>query len=175
MKSALFKSLKSRRVKPALVSSLAALAGIMLVWGCSGGHLASMRDPVAPPTGYQRRMVVVLERPGFYPAAGIEVRVEVEAPTRLVSPASGRGRTDGRGALELVFEPLPEYDRRVLSGGDVVAEFYVKAHLTIGGQRRTLEDRQTFARYADPLYQGLNRDPETKPTYHHLILGSKDK
>lgn len=175
MKSALFKPIKSRRFKPALVSSLAALAGILLVWGCSGGRPDPMKDPVAPPTGYQRRMVVVLERPGFYPAAGVEVRVEVEAPARLVSPASGRGRTDGQGALELVFEPLPEYDRRVLSGGDVVVEFLVKAHLTIGDRKRTLEDRQTFARYADPLYQGLNRDPETRPTYHHLILGSKDK
>jgi|GEM_PF-1942696 len=172
MKSAPFNPLKNRRFKSVSGFCLLALAGVLLVWGCSSGRPALMKDPVAPPVGYQRQMVVVLERPGFHPAAGVEVRVEVQAPTRLVSPASGRGRTDGRGALEMVFEPLPEYDELVLAGGDVVVEFTVKADLIIGGSRkRTLEDRQTFARYADPLYQGLNRDPVLGPTYHHIILG----
>lgn len=146
------------------------LAGIFLVWGCSS-RPAVLRDPTAPPTDYQRRMVVVLERPGFYPAAGVAVRVEVEGPTRLVSPASGQGRTNAQGALELVFEPVAHYDQAALRGGDIVAEFPIKATLSIGGVRRVLEDRQTFARYADPLYQGLNRDPETKATYHHITLG----
>lgn len=159
--------------KPYQIAALLGLAltGILLAWGCSS-RPAALKDPTAPPTGYQRRMVVVLERPGFHPAAGVEVRVETEGPTRLVSPASGRGRTNGQGALELVFEPLPHYDQATLRGGDVVAEFPIKATLTLGGGvRRVLEDRQTFARYADPLYQGLNRDPETKPTYHHFTLG----
>lgn len=164
MKSASYK-------KASFTAALLALAGMLLAWGCSS-RPAALKDPTAPPTGYQRRMVLVVERPGFYPAAGVEVRVEVEGTTRLVSPASGRGRTNGQGALELVFEPLPHYDQAALRGGDIVAEFPVKAVLTFGGgARQVLEDRQTFARYADPLYQGLNRDPEDKPTYHHFTLG----
>lgn len=164
------KSAPSKKARPAALG-LALVLAALTAWGCAPSP-AVLRDPTAPPTGYQRRMVLVLERPGFYPAAGVEVRVEVEAPTRLVSPASGRGRTDGRGALELVFEPLPRYDEAALRGGDVVAEFPVKATLIIGGGRREiLEDHQTFARYADPLYQGLNRDPESQTTYHHITLG----
>lgn len=164
------KSARNKKAYPAAALLGLALTGILLVWGCSS-RPAALKDPAAPPAGYQRRLVVVLERPGFYPAAGVEVRVEVEGAARLVSPASGRGRTNGQGALELVFEPWPHYDQAALRGGDVVAEFPVKASLIIGGgTRRALEDRQTFARYADPLYQGLNRDPETKPTYHHITL-----
>lgn len=166
--------MKSARYKKAYYAAALlglTLTGLALAWGCSS-RPAVLKDPTAPPTNYQRRMVLVLERPGFYPEAGVEVRVEVEGPTRLVSPASGRGRTNGQGALELIFEPVAHYDQAALRGGDVVAEFPVKASLSIGGGvRRVLEDRQTFARYADPLYQGLNRDPEAKPTYHHITLG----
>lgn len=163
--------MKSARYKKAyFAAALLALTGLALAWGCSS-RPAALKDPTAPPTNYQRRMVLVLERSGFYPAAGVEVQVKVEGPARLVSPASGRGRTNAQGALELIFEPVAHYDQAALRGGDVVAEFPVKATLSIGGVRRVLEDRQTFARYADPLYQGLNRDPETKPTYHHITLG----
>lgn len=131
-----------------------------------------LSDPTAPPTGYQRKITVVLEREGFYPVAGAEVRIETEEPTRLVSPAGGRGRTDSSGALALIFEPPPHYDQKVLAGGDIVAEFPVKARLIVGrgGSVHRINDTQTFARYADPLYQGLNRDPEPEVTYHHIML-----
>lgn len=143
--------------------------------GCGGPRRAALKDPSAPPAGYQRKIVVVLERAGFRPAPGEQIKVAVEAPTRLVSPSGGVGRTDARGALELVFEPAPHYDDQALKGGDIIADFPIKAYLSIGGPGRSplirlIEDRETYARYADPLYQGLNRDPETEATYYIIPL-----
>lgn len=156
--------------------AVSGLAGLLLLSlaGC-GPRPAALSDPTAPPTGYLRRMVVVVETSDFHPVAGAEVAVTVEGPTVLVSPAGGRGRTDGRGALELVFEPHPHYDQKVLAGGDIVADFPVRGRLTISRAGRAtftveLNDSQTFARYADPLYQGLNRDPVAEPTYLHISV-----
>ena len=138
--------------------------------GCAA-RPAVLADPTAPPAGYQRRIMVVVETADFRPVAGAEVRIEVEAPTRLIEPASGRGRTNGQGGLELVFEPLPHYDQGAMVGGDIIVDFPIKAFVTVGGSvRRVLNDRETFARYADPLYQGLNRDPETGVTYYQITL-----
>ncbi|MDR0881878.1 MAG: hypothetical protein LBP55_04990 [Candidatus Adiutrix sp.] len=151
---------------------LAGLVMALFLAGC-GPRSAVLTDPTAPPVGYQRQITVVLERANFRPVAGAEVAIEVEAPTRLISPASGRGRTDSQGALELVFEPVPRYGPEALKSGDIVADFPLRATLTIGGRgglQRVIDDRQTFARYADPLYQGLNRDPEPGPTYLQMTI-----
>lgn len=142
--------------------------------GCSG-RMAKLSAPTAPPAGYQRQIMLVVETADFHPVVGAEVRVEVDQPTRLVAPAGGRGSTDGQGGLLLVFEPLPHYDDAVLAGGDVLADFPISAKITVsqGGRvltTRLLTDQETFARYADPLYQGLNRDPATDITYYNLIL-----
>jgi hypothetical protein len=151
----------------------AALLAVFLA-GCAP-RPAELADPAAPRAGYQRRIMLVLERADFRPVAGAQVTIETLAPTRLVSPSGGQGRTDARGGLELVFEPLPEYDRSAAKAGDVVADFPVRAKLTIGGTGagslvRWIDDRETYARYADPLYQGLSRDPETGVTYYSLIV-----
>ena len=153
-----------------LLLTLLALA----LGGCSA-RPAALSDPTAPPAGYQRQIMLVVENSGFHALAGAEVTIETEAPTRLISPEGGRGRTNGQGGLLLIFEPLPNYDDAVLAGGDVLADFPIKARITVrqGGRTlttRMLTDRETFARYADPLYQGLNRDPETAVTYYNIIL-----
>ena len=146
-------------------------AALMAAAGCAP-RPAVIADPTAPPAGYQRHIMLVVETADFRPVAGAEVRVEVEGPTRLIHPAAGRGRTDGRGGLELVFEPLPNYDQGALVGGDIIVEFPIKAFVTVGGSaRRVIDDRETFARYADPLYQGLNRDPEPGITYYQVTVG----
>ena len=147
---------------------------VLALGGCSAKP-AVLSDPTAPPAGHQRQIMLVVETAGFHAAAGAEVTVETEAPTRLVSPVDGRGRTNGQGGLLLIFEPLPNYDDAVLAGGDVLADFPIKAKITVrqGGRTlaaRMLTDRETFARYADPLYQGLNRDPEAGVTYYNIIL-----
>jgi len=141
----------------------------MMAWGCSGRPVPLSR-PTAPVEGYQRRITVVLERGDFRPLPGMRIDVEVEEPSILVKPAGGSGRTNGQGALALVFEPKPHYDQKAWAGDDIIVEFPVKAKLTIHrpGQAplvRYLNDRESFARYADPLYQGLNRDPEPGETY----------
>ena len=141
---------------------------------CSGKS-AKLADPTAPPTGYQRQIMLVVENSAFHAIAGADVTIETESPTRLISPADGRGRTNGQGGLLLVFEPLPHYDDAVVAGGDVLADFPIKAKIIVRRSGRTLTtrvltDRETFARYADPLYQGLNRDPEAGVTYYNIIL-----
>jgi hypothetical protein len=146
---------------PVLVLALA------LAWGCGG-----YRTPppgAEPPEAYLRRLVLVVERADYRPAAGMPVTLEPGPATRLVSPADGRGRTDGQGRLELVFAPRPEPDEAARAGGDVIVDYPVQAVLTLpGGRTVTLDDRETYARYADALYQGLNRDPETRPVYYTI-------
>lgn len=147
---------------------------VLLAGGC-GPRPAVLSDPTAPPTGYQRRIVLVVETGDFYPIAGAEIAVEVEEPTLLISPAGGRGRTDSQGSLELVFEPYPHYDRQVMAGGDIIADFPVKATVTVSRSgrpafTRKIDDSQTFARYADPLYQGLNRDPVDEATHLYITV-----
>lgn len=150
------------------------LMTLLLVCGC-GPRRAVLKDPTAPPGGYQRKIVLLLQRADYRPIAGARVKIAAEAPTRLISPEGGQGRTDANGTLELVFEPLPHYDQKVLGGGDIVADFPIKAHLTIEGVKggpltRILDDQESFARYADPLYQGLNRDPEPEATFYRLTI-----
>lgn len=151
----------------------AALLGLFLA-GCSAVGTEGLSRPEAP-EAYRRTIVLVLERPDFRPLGGVEVSIETEAPTRLLQPAGGRGRTDGRGGLELVFEPLPHYDQSVWAGGDIIVDYPIKARLLIerpgrGALEVVLDDRESFARYADPLYQGLNRDPETGLTYYTVTV-----
>jgi hypothetical protein len=119
--------------------------------------------------------MLVLEKADYRPIAKATVTVETEAPTRLVSPAGGIGRTDLRGTLELIFAPLPNYDRTALAGGDVIVDFPIKAKLTISPAKAAsfiylLDEKETFARYADPLYQGLTRDPETETSYYLILI-----
>lgn len=161
--------------RPGLWAAFLLLTALSLTTAGCGPRPAVLSDPTAPPTGYARRIVLVVETGDFYPIAGAEIAVETEEPTRLLSPPGGRGRTDAQGRLELVFEPYPHYDQKVMAGGDIVADFPVRATLTISRAGRPpfqekLNDTQTFARYADPLYQGLDRDPVSEPTYHHIAV-----
>lgn len=153
---------------------MAAVIAAAVLAGCASPPAARLNRPMAP-EAYQRRIVLVVETAGFHPVAGAEVVIETEAPTRLVSPAGGRARTDGRGALTLVFDPPADYDQSAWAGGDIIVDYPVKAKLMIsragrGVTERFLDDRETFARYDDPLYQGLNRDPEPGLTYYTVTV-----
>ena len=150
-------------------AALALALALALAPGCSGRRLP--QPGAEPPEGYLRHLILVLERADYRPAAGVPLTIEVDPPARLVSPDGGRGVTDGQGRLELVLAPAPEPNEAALAGGDVLVDYPVLAVLTLpGGRRMTLEDRETFARYADTRYQGLNRDPETKPVYYVISL-----
>jgi len=124
-----------------------------------------------PPEGYLRRLVLVLEEADYRPAAGAPVEIETGPSARLVSPAGGRGVTDGRGRLELIFAPEPRPNEVARAGGDVIVDYHIQAVLTLpGGRILNLDDLETFARYADARYQGLDRDPETGPAYYVISL-----
>ena len=152
---------------PALVPAMA--LALALAWGCAGRRPPPPGDE--PPQDYLRRLVLILERADYRPASGVPLTIKTGPRTRLVSPAGGLGRTDGQGRLELVFAPLPQPEETARAGGDVIVDYPVQAVLTLpGGRQVTLDDRETFARYADELYQGLNRDPQTEPAYYMVTL-----
>ncbi len=162
-----------RKSAAAIIWALTLVA--LTALGGGGPRRPVLADPTAPPGGYQRKIVLLLQRPDFRPIVGARVKIAAEAPTRLVSPAAGEGRTDANGNLEMIFEPLPHYDQKALSGGDIIAEFPIKADLTITGVPgsplvRVIDDKESFARYADPLFQGLDRDPEAEATYYRLTI-----
>ena len=148
---------------------LVLLAVLAAALGCGGRRTPP--PEFQPPEDYLRRLVLVLERADHRPAAGVPVHIETGPEARLMSPPEGRGRTDGQGRLELVFVPRPRPDEAARAGGDVIVDYPVQAVLTLpGGRVLTLDDRETFARYADARYQGLNRDPETRPVYYLISL-----
>ena len=162
-------------VKTAIFPALIVMVAALGVWGCSSSKPVKLSKPTAPPENYQRRIVLVLERKDFRPVAGARVTVETEDPSVLISPAGGTGHTNHQGNLTLVFAPKPHYDESALIGDDIIVDFPIKAKLTITGVGRAplvryLDARETFARYADPLYQGLNRDPESGETYYEIVV-----
>ena len=161
---------EARGPKPgrSIVLVFMAFLAALLAGGC-GRRTPPPGDK--PPEDYLRRLVLVLERADYRPAAGVPVEIETGPSAVLVSPAEGRGRTDGQGRLELVFAPRPQPDEAARAGGDVVVDYPVQAVLVLpGGRVLTLDDRETFARYVDARYQSLNRDPETRPIYYLINL-----
>jgi hypothetical protein len=125
------------------------------------------------PVGNQRRILLTFERESnFSVLAHHEVRVVVKEPATLISPASGQARTDSAGQLELLIEPVAIYDRNALKSGDIVVDYPAELTVSlISGQtvyEWDLDGHDSFARYSDPLYRGLDRD--TDPATLSLTL-----
>jgi hypothetical protein len=75
----------------------------------------------------------------------------------------------------VVYAPALFYDLSAAQEGDVVADFPALLFVTLdaGGDEIIefeVDDSLSFARYQDPLYQGLNRDPSPGPTYVNLAV-----
>jgi hypothetical protein len=127
--------------------------------------------PVYP----ERKLVLIFEKDGsFTPIAGAKATIEVAPPARLISPSSGTGVTDGDGTLALTIAPVAQYDKSALLAGDIAVDYPIALTVTMerGGRLLAwdLNDNQSFARYRDPLYQGLNRDPAEEPAFMTLTL-----
>ncbi|MDR1577474.1 MAG: hypothetical protein LBT86_04495 [Deltaproteobacteria bacterium] len=147
----------------------------LFFWGCAyptpfENGLYGPEAPWYP----ERKLTLIFEREKtFDPVAGAKVTIEVEPPAKLLSPASGVGATDGDGALTLIVAPVAQYDQSVLKQGDIAVDFPFNLKVTMerGGQTLAweLSDNQSFARYRDPLYQGLNRDPDAAPGFLTLV------
>ncbi|MGL4208049.1 MAG: hypothetical protein ACRCTY_01540 [Candidatus Adiutrix sp.] len=149
---------------------LTALAFFIMV-GCAGASYAPR--PRQEPVNYLRHITLVVEDKNFKPLAGAEVHITAIAPTRLLSPLNGRGRTDKNGHLKLIFQPLAQYQKKPLADEDLIVDFLTQAKLVIDGGLTfeiKIDDWQSFARYCDPLYQGLNRNLEGGETYFMVIL-----
>ncbi|MDR1922724.1 MAG: hypothetical protein LBS31_13445 [Candidatus Adiutrix sp.] len=166
------KRFRLKRVCAFLAFLPAMLTALVSLHGCAGR--SSLSGAEAPPD-YERHITLVLERGYFQAVAGAEIAIEAAPPTRLIEPPDGLGRTDANGNLELVLKPLPHYQAGVWSGGDIVADFPVQLKLTVlqpDGEplEYFVDDLESFARYRDPLYQGLNRDPEADVTYYVINI-----
>jgi hypothetical protein len=117
------------------------------------------------PVGNRRRILLTFERESDFSAlAHREVLVSVREPATLASPAGGRGLTDQSGQIELLVDPVAVYDRDALKSGDIIVDYPAEltVSMAIGGTvyEWDLDGHDSFARYADPLYRGLDRDPD---------------
>ncbi|MDR1050217.1 MAG: hypothetical protein LBP95_03885 [Deltaproteobacteria bacterium] len=156
------------------VMLLTVLAGQWLLSGCSSPSRFdnALAGPQAP-AATRKRMVLTFERESTYAALpGREVSVSVKAPSSLVAPGGGRTRTDGAGRVEILVDPAAVYDRSALKSGDIVVDY--PAELTVvltdgpDVYEWDLDGHDSFARYQDPLYGGLDRDPD--PAVLNLTL-----
>jgi hypothetical protein len=135
-------------------------------------YLDKLKDTQVVTPG-PRRLLLTFESESRYAALSHKkVSISVKAPATLLSPASGQGTTNAQGQLEVVIEPIGIYDRKALKGGDIVVDY--PAELTVALSLGStiyewdLDGHDSFARYGDPLYRGLDRDPD--PAALHLTL-----
>ncbi|MDR2349724.1 MAG: hypothetical protein LBF41_03715 [Deltaproteobacteria bacterium] len=130
----------------------------------------------SPPVFPERKLLLVFERESdFAPLANREVVVRVSAPAKVLIPAGGTAVTDENGAVEVVYGPVSRYDENALKAGDLIIDYPATLWLSMDlNEYETFEwevdDSLSFARYADPLYRGLNREPDGEPAYLNLFL-----
>ncbi|MDR1041793.1 MAG: hypothetical protein LBR80_16840 [Deltaproteobacteria bacterium] len=158
---------------PAFAASAFAALALALSAGCAA-------VPSGPPEALaadfpERRVILVFEdERSFRPLSGRRVRILLSRPAALVSPANGLAVTGPEGSVEVVYRPVAVYDRSALAAGDVVADFpavlFVSMEAPDGEFEWQVDDTVSFARYRDPLYQGLDRDPDPGPAYVNLFL-----
>jgi hypothetical protein len=127
--------------------------------------------PVYP----ERKLVLIFEKEGsFNPIVGARAKIEVAPPARLISPSQGTGVTDVDGTLALTIAPVAQYDQSALLAGDIAVDYPISITVTMEREGRELSwelnDNQSFVRYRDPLYQGVNRDPAKEPAFMTLTL-----
>lgn len=121
-----------------------------------------------------RKLVLVFEREKNYrPIPLGQVTLSVSAPVKLLSPSQGKTNPDG--SFLVSYEPIAIYDQNALEVGDIVIDYpaviYVKLETADGLVFNwELSDHMSYARYADPLYQGLNREPTPGPIYYNLSI-----
>jgi hypothetical protein len=124
----------------------------------------------------ERKLVLVFEREGsFSPVAGAHVNVAIAPPATLNFPPDGNAVTGPQGEVQVSYRPVAIYDQPALNDGDVIADYpasFLVSLRTHGGvvYEWRFEENLSYARYSDPLYQGLNRDPNPGPSYFNLTL-----
>jgi hypothetical protein len=156
---------------PALALSALALA---LLAGCVAAVPAGPPEPLAAEFPERRLILVFEDQRAYRPLSGRRVRISLTRPAVLVTPADGTAVTGPAGSVEVVYRPVAVYDESALAAGDVVADFPAVLTITMDGAGDGLEwqvdDTLSYARYRDPLYQGLDRDPDPGPSYVNLFL-----
>jgi hypothetical protein len=152
----------------------AALASCLALSGCVASMEAGPPGPYAAELP-ERRVILVFEREASYtPLSGRKVSILLSSPAALVSPAGGSAVTGSGGEVEVVYRPVAVYDESALAAGDVVADFpatlFVSMDLGSDVFEWQVDDTLSYARYQDPLYRGLDRDPAPGPAYINLVL-----
>jgi hypothetical protein len=130
-------------------------------------YRSGLEAPLAP-IYKERRLTIIFERENdFSSLANIDINIILDSPAKLISPAVGLGRTNQEGRLELIIEPVAVYDQHTLKGEDVIIDYPAILTISFNDGSKIYEWKidasESFARYQDPLYQGLNRDPDSAP------------
>ncbi|MFH1092382.1 MAG: hypothetical protein V1742_12515, partial [Pseudomonadota bacterium] len=131
----------------------------------------------APPMHYLRGVEFAVTDLSGRPLPGVKADLN-PAWGRVATP--GKLLSDQSGLIRFQFEPVIENPMAGLLVRDVFLLYRMvfayrlskEGYLDLDGQ---MEDDQEFARMADPLYQGLNRDPTSKPlSLEFKLLTSED-
>jgi hypothetical protein len=151
--------------------------GLFMALGCSPSptkFTSTLFGPQAPIINKRQLRLAFEKESNYTPLANCDVYVSLKGPSKLLSPPSGHGRTDEAGQLEIAIEPVGIYDKSALNNGDIVVEY--PADITVSLTYNSIKYEwdidhfESFARYQDPLYQGLNRDPDTTPILLTLTI-----
>jgi hypothetical protein len=110
----------------------------------------------------------------FSPLAHREVSVKLAPPARLISPPGGTATTRSDGSVDIVYAPVAVYDESAFRDGDIIADYPAVFSITLkeGGElyQWEVDDTLSYAHYQDPLYQGLDREPDQGPVHINLTI-----
>jgi hypothetical protein len=148
---------------------------ILLLTSCLSSRPATY-DTQSPPLFTQRELSLVFERESNYaPLSGKKVKIRISSPAELILPASGEATTDAKGAVRVLYKPVSRYDESALAAGDLIVDYPAILYVTMSlspyqNYEWQVDDSQSFASYGDPLYRGLDREPDAGPFYINLFL-----
>jgi hypothetical protein len=162
---------------PALFPLLLLLLVLLCLFACSiDTRVKNDYDKASPPFFPQRELYLVFEREkDLTPLTHKKVNIKISSPTTLLYPPGGDAITDSQGAVYVVYTPVSRYDESAYKAGDLIIDYPATLYITMDlsdsdSFEWQIDDSLSFASYGDPLYQGLNREPDKGPSYINLIL-----
>jgi hypothetical protein len=161
----------------AAAPALAALTAFCALWlcGCMASTPSAVRAIPQAADFPERRLILVFENESsFTPLTGRRVKIQISSPATLITPADGSAVTGSGGEVEVTYRPVAVYSENALNAGDIVAEFpaILNVSMELGDDvlEWQVDDTLYYARYSDPLYQGLDRDPDPGPYHINLYF-----
>jgi len=138
----------------------------------AGGDAETFSQLASPPIRYLRNIQIrVTDRTGR-PLSGVDVEI---VPEWGQLATDERLRTDASGVVRFQVAPIIEdpLAGRLVRDRFLFYRTVLTYHLRLKGfvtRRGRIEDVQEFAAHADPLFQGLDREPTPEPLVVPVVL-----